>query len=151
MLTKYFAALMITGFLLVGFVAQAEEPKTTLPDGKWKLVFQDEFTGTDEELDKSWGFENRAHKKRVFGRWRENATLSNGILKMNAKKESRGGKPWTAASLWTQRRFKYGYFECRYKYCKATGTNNSFWIMTRGILKGDPGRFEIDINGCPSQ
>ena len=139
-------ALMTTGFLLVGFVARAEEPKVTLPNGKWQLVFQDEFARTDKDLDENWEFQNGPSGHILCSRWRENVAVGDGILKLIAKKEKRGGQDWTAANMWTRRKFQYGYFECRYKYAPATGTNNSFWIMTRDIPKDAPGRFEIDIN-----
>jgi len=48
--------------------------------------------------------------------------------------------------MWTKRKFKYGYLECRYRYAKATGTNNSFWMMSSGMPKDAPGKVEIDIN-----
>lgn len=59
------------------------------------------------------------------------ATLADGICKLHYRKEKRGGQDWTAASMWTQEQFHYGYFECRYRYGAASGTNNSFWIFTR--------------------
>jgi len=117
-----------------------------LPPGTWTLVFQDEFDGTDEHLDKTWEFQNGPSGHILCSRWRENAEIVNGVLKLRAKKETRGGQDWTAASLWTKRKFHYGYFECRYTYAAATGTNNSFWMMTRDADRTTPGRFEIDIN-----
>lgn len=120
------------------------------------LVFEDEFDGTEEDLDQTWDFQNGPSGHILCSRWRENAELADGILKMRAKKEDRGGQHWTAASLWTKQTFKYGYFECRYRYAAAEGTNNSFWLMTRHHLDPEykgvkssrdvPGRFEIDIN-----
>ncbi len=143
---KYYSSLILISSMLLGRVGLAEEHESKLPSGNWKLVFQDEFTGSDKDLDKTWEFQNGPSGNVLCSRWRENAVTSSGILKLNAKKEERGGQAWTAASMWTKRKFKYGYFECRYKYAKATGTNNSFWLMVRGIPKDAPGRFEIDIN-----
>lgn len=140
------AGLLVMVFLFVGFVVRAESQKSQLPPGNWKLIFQEEFTGSDKDLDNNWEFQNGPSGHILCSRWRENAVVSDGILRLNVKKENRGGQTWTAASMWTRRKFKYGYFECRYKYAKATGTNNSFWLMTRGIPKDAPGRFEIDIN-----
>ncbi|TVS10619.1 MAG: glycosyl hydrolase family protein, partial [Planctomycetaceae bacterium] len=113
------------------------------PGPGWELVFEDDFTGTDAELDAQWEFQNGPSGHILCSRWRENAVLDNGILRLFARKEQRGGQQWTAASLWTREQFQYGYFECRYRYAAATGTNNSFWIMTRGRPEQ---RFEIDIN-----
>lgn len=145
-LAKRTIALLVVVFLFVGFVVRAEEPQSMLPSGKWELVFEDKFTGTDKDINKTWEFQNGPSGHILCSRWRENAITSDGILKLNAKKEKRGGQDWTAASMWTKQKFKYGYFECRYKYAKAKATNNSFWLMTQGIPKDGPGRFEIDIN-----
>lgn len=113
------------------------------PGPGWKLVFEDDFTGSEAELDAKWEFQNGPSGHILCSRWRENAVLEDGLLRLVARKETRAGQDWTAASLWTRQAFQYGYFECRYRYAAATGTNNSFWIMTRG--KPDQ-RFEIDIN-----
>lgn len=117
-----------------------------LPPGVWKLVFQDEFPGAGEHLAHAWEFQNGPSGHILCSRWRDNASVRDGILWLTAKKEKRGGQDWTAASMWTKQKFRYGYFECRYTYAKATGTNNSFWLMTRGLPEDAPGRFEIDIN-----
>lgn len=132
-------------FLTFSAASAAEPAPAVTLDGRWKLAFQDEFEGTDADLDATWEFQNSASGHILCSRWRENAKLENGFLKLLGKKESRGGQEWTAASCWTKKQFKYGYFECRYRYLPATGTNNSFWIMTR-TPKESPGRFEIDIN-----
>jgi beta-glucanase (GH16 family) len=137
---------MLYILLLTAVIACAGEQTSKLPPGNWKLILQEEFMGSNKDLDKTWEFQNGPSGHILCSRWRENAVVSDGILTLTAKKEKRGGQDWTAASMWTKRKFKYGYFECRYKYAKADGTNNSFWLMTRGIPKNAPGRFEIDIN-----
>ncbi len=142
-----FRVLMTFAWLLVASAtAHAAEHRSLLPPGAWKLVFHDDFTGTGEALDQAWRFQNGPSGHILCSRWRDNAAVSNGVLRLLARKEKRGGQEWTAASLWTSRKFKYGYFECRYKYAKAKGTNNSFWLMTRDLPNDAPGRFEIDIN-----
>jgi beta-glucanase (GH16 family) len=140
------AALVL--FLCWPAEAGAEEAKSLLPEGAWKLAFQDDFTDALTNVDARWSFQNGPSGHILCSRWRDNASVSNGVLQLRARKETRAGQAWTAASLWTKRHFKYGYFECRYRYAKATGTNNSFWIMTTegdGPVKKD-GKFEIDIN-----
>ena len=57
----------------------------------------------------------------MTNRWRENASVSNGTLKLLNKKEKRGGNDWTSGNIWTKEKFQYGYFECRYRYAAATG------------------------------
>lgn len=144
---KWPIVVMVATLILVGKVtSHASEQRSLLPPGEWNLVFHDDFTGSEEALDHTWEFENGSSGHILCSRWRDNAVVSNGVLKLNARKEKRGGQEWTAASMWTKRKFKYGYFECCYKYAKAKGTNNSFWLMTRDIPKDAPGRFEIDIN-----
>lgn len=134
--------------VMASAVMVAAEP----PGQGWTLVFFDDFTGGEKELDSRWEAQNAPSSHIMCSRWRENAKVENGLLKLIARKEKRGGQEWTAASLWTKERFKYGYFECRYRYAPATGTNNSFWLMTRDYIDRKqrvsevPGQFEIDIN-----
>lgn len=117
-----------------------------LPPGQWKLVFSEHFDGPDAALDERWHFQNKACGHILCSRWRENIFLKDGILHLQAKKETRAGQDWTAGSMWTRQQFKYGYFECRYRYAGATATNNSFWLMNHELSNDEPGKFEIDIN-----
>ena len=110
----------------------------------WKLLWSDEFDYADSRLDEKWVSENASPGHILCSRWRENAVVTNGMLRLCNRKESRGGKKWTSASVWTKARFKYGYFECRYRYAAATGTNNSFWFVT--LPHGKDEGFEIDVN-----
>lgn len=124
-----------------------EDEDVDIDLSKWELIWEEEFEGTDETVvNKNWEFDNTTETGNILcSRWRDNGQLSGeGTFKLVAKHETRGGdktKPYTAASCWTREKFKYGYFECRYKYAGATGTNNSFWIMDRPAQT-----FEIDIN-----
>lgn len=123
--------------------APAEPPK----DKTWELAFEDDFSGTTADLSARWAFQNGPSGHILCSRWRENAVVDNGVLRLLNKKETRAGQDWTSASIWTKQEFKYGYFECRYKYGSTTGLNNSFWLMTSGKERPEvPVRFEIDIN-----
>ncbi len=115
------------------------------PGTDWQLVFEEQFDGSDADLDARWQFQNGPSGHILCSRWRDNAKLDSGMLRMIARKENRAGQEWTAANLWTRQQFKYGYFECRYRYAPATGTNNSFWLMST-TPRTEPGCFEIDIN-----
>lgn len=112
----------------------------------WELVWQDEFDYPNEDLDKHWESQNAPSHHILCSRWRENVVVKDGILHLINRKQQRGGQDWTSGSIWTRKKFKYGYFECRYRYAEATGTNNSFWLMTRGADPTEGKRFEIDIN-----
>jgi len=126
----------------------AEASPATIDLADWKLVWNDEFDYPDAQLDENWESQNGPNNHIICSRWRENAVVSDGILQLINRKETRGGQSWTSGSIWTKRTFKYGYFECRYRYAEASATNNSFWLMTRWEAP-DPEvgtRFEIDIN-----
>jgi beta-glucanase (GH16 family) len=126
----------------------ADAPKPILPGGndKWRLVWCDEFDYSNLMLDNIWFSQNGPNTHILCSRWRENVVVSNGTVKLQNRKETRGGQNWTSGSIWTKQQFKYGYYECRYKYAAATGTNNSFWLMTTGTTPTVGKKFEIDIN-----
>ena len=117
----------IVAAVALGPLAARAEPPAGTP---WKLVFRDEFDGKTADLDKTWDFQKRAEHAYPVQPWRENVVVENGACRLLNKKQNRGGQEWTSGSLWTKKQFKYGYFECRYKYGAASGLNNSFWIMT---------------------
>lgn len=124
------------------------EAASMLPGGpaKWKLTWSDEFDYPNAKLEDRWVSQNSGSTHILSSRWRENAVVSNGTLKLLNKKEKRGGNDWTSGNIWTKERFLYGYFECRYRYAAATGTNNSFWLMTNESPLPGKKSFEIDIN-----
>ncbi|MDQ8201430.1 family 16 glycosylhydrolase [Pelagicoccus sp. SDUM812003] len=115
---------------------------------RFELAWEDEFDYPDEELDERWISQNGPTENEwvLCSRWRDNAVVKDGVLHLEARKESRGGQDWTAASIWTKDQFGYGYYECRYKYAGAYGTNNSFWLWPKqGVPEGEKA-CEIDIN-----
>ena len=122
---------------------------SNLPGGadKWELVWNEEFDYPDTQLEVAWKSQNGSSGHILSSRWRENAVVSKGLLRLLARKEKRGGQDWTAGSIWTRQMYQYGYFECRYRYAAAGGLNNSFWLMPTGTNKVERGKFfEIDIN-----
>lgn len=139
----------IFGFCMLTATSLAQLPAcSVLPEEneKWELVWSDEFDYPDAELDQKWESQNGPSGHILCSRWRENAVVSNGTLKLINRKENRGGQEWTSGNIWTKEQFQYGYFECRYRYAAAEGTNNSFWLMMRGIQPTSGKLFEIDIN-----
>ncbi|MBR0532473.1 MAG: glycoside hydrolase family 16 protein [Bacteroidales bacterium] len=121
------------------------------PDNKkeWKMIWNDEFDyQTRDQLLQVWESSNAPTSHTICSRWEENLEVGGGTVRLVNHKESRGGQDWTSADMGTLKDFKYGYFESRYKYAAATGTNNSFWLWTRDPRRklegGKP--FEIDIN-----
>ena len=122
--------------------------KSLLPGGEntWKLVWNDEFDQQDSLLEQKWESQNGPSGHILCSRWRENAVVSDGTLKLINRKENRGGQEWTSGNIWTKEQFQYGYFECRYRYAAAEGTNNSFWLMMKGLQPQEGKFFEIEIN-----
>lgn len=121
-----------------------EEENVDIDLSKWELVWEENFDGTDRNsLKEKWGFEDNNGSSSILSTRRpENIEMSGeGTLRLVAKHEKDAGKDYSTGSLATKETFKYGYFECRYRYAEVTGTNNSFWLFT------SPGTsFEIDIN-----
>jgi beta-glucanase (GH16 family) len=126
--------------VLITSIAYAQPPSS----GKWKLAWSDEFN-SEVKLDKDWTFQNGPSSHILCSRWRENAEIAHGVLRLVNKKERRAEQEWTSASLHTNNVFGYGYYECRYKYGNAPALNNSFWLMT-SYNPQDSTQFEIDIN-----
>ena len=141
--------LFVFAFCLAQAQPQTPISPAALPGraDNWELVWTDEFDGSDAELEVKWQSQNGASGHILSSRWRENLVVTNGLLRLLARKEKRGGQDWTAASIWTREMFQYGYLECRYRYAAAEGLNNSFWLMPTGTNKVTQGKlFEIDGN-----
>lgn len=110
-------------------------------DQEWTLAFEEEFDGTELDWNR-WHSQNGPSGHILSSRWKENVEVANGLCKLVARKESRGGQDWTAGSIWVKKevfRQAYGYWEARYRYGAATGLNQSFWMD----IHDD---FEIDVN-----
>lgn len=141
--------LLLCAFCLAQAQPQTRVSATSLPGGadQWLMVWNDEFDGPDTELERKWQSQNGPSGHILSSRWRENAVITNGLLRLVARKEKRGGQEWTAGNIWTREMFQYGYFECRYRYAAAAGLNNSFWLMPAGTNQIARGKFfEIDVN-----
>jgi len=107
---------------------------------RWELTFQDGFSGEGVDWNVWKSAQGESWGKLLSARFPENAIVSDGLLRLLTKKESRGGKQWTSAFISTKAfRQRYGYWEASIRYAGAPGLNNAFWI--------NPDRtFEIDIN-----
>jgi len=151
MMIRSHASTCLSTFLLGTALSHAQVKQSApsiLPGGpeKWTLQWSDEFDYPNAKLDEQWISQNSASTHILSSRWRENAVVKDGTLKLINRKEKRGGNDWTSGNIWTKRHFQYGYFECRYRYAAAEGTNNSFWLMTQGKVPAGKKAFEIDIN-----
>ncbi len=140
-------ALLMFGIIIVCETINAQLPAEITEENGWRLHWEDEFDYPNSELDDYWIAQNDAGGDLLCSRWRENVVVEDGVLKLFAKKESRGGKEWTCGSIWTKSNdFKYGYYEAKYKYAGATGTNNSFWLYPYSEKDPSSNNVELDIN-----
>lgn len=129
-----------------------------LPDSVaagWNLVWSDEFDGTTVDQSKweaqigngcpslcGWG-----NNELQFYR-SENATVSGGMLTIEAKQESFGGQNYTSARLRTRNLgdWLYGRIETRAKMPVGQGLWPAFWMLpTDEIYGGWAASGEIDI------
>lgn len=109
---------------------------------KWIISFSDEFR-RKSTIDLNWIPQKASPEHIKSSRWRENLTTKMGKLRINNKRESKGGKEWTTGCMICRINNGYGYYECRAKISKASGVNNSFW-MSAGRKPG-MNAFEIDF------
>ena len=122
----------------------------TIGENPWTLVWNDEFDGASVDTAK-WNFENKGdgfgNNEAQYYRT-ENATIENGKLVINAKKENYGGRSYTSAKLFSQNKadFKYGKIEASIKLPLGQGFWPAFWMMpTDSVYGGWASSGEIDI------
>jgi beta-glucanase (GH16 family) len=131
---------------------QAGEPKTT-DWSKASLVWADEFDGSAVDTSK-WHFETGAHG---WGNneWQNytdgpNSAVSDGTLKITAKKEGQGQQvgDYTSSRMTSKKSFTYGRMEIRAKIPdhKGNGVWPAIWMLGSNIGEvGWPDCGELDI------
>lgn len=120
------------------------------------LVWSDEFNGTQVDLSK-WTFETGTGCDISLCGWgnnelqyyqANNATISNGILSITAKKERVSGSSYTSARMKSLLKgdWAYGRFEARVKLPSGAGLWPAFWMLPTDNFYGTwPASGEIDI------
>jgi beta-glucanase (GH16 family) len=106
-----------------GNIAHADAPTG------YTLKWSDEFNGTSVDTS-LWNY--RTDVKALSAQRPQNVTEGGGIMSINLKKESYGGKSYTGGGLVSKQAFRYGYYEVKAKTNAGAGWHNSFWAM-----KGD--------------
>ena len=116
------------------------------PGSNWRLVHADEFSGESVDSLKwdtryQWG---RTHNHNAYMR-DDNVTVNNGILSLNATRESFGGKDFTSGVISSHSKFRYteGYAEMKIKMPSKRGSWPAFWMLNNGWPP------EIDIMEYP--
>ena len=102
--------------------------------GSWKLIFQDEFDGS--ELDGSkwitafpWGRTSTTTPRMIYRP--ENVLVSGGTARLVAKKEAFNGYPYTSGIITTSGKFtlQYGFIEMRARVPGGKGLWPAFWTL----------------------
>ncbi len=129
----------------------------------YTLSWCDDFSGDEDSADSNgldlnkWGYQlgtgtnygltNWGNNEQQYYR-SENVSVTQSILKIQAKNESFGGKFYTSSRLWTKNTFnqKYGRFEALIKLPLGDGLWPAFWLMPQdNVYGGWANSGEIDI------
>ncbi len=125
-------------------------------DGKWKLVWADEFDGTSLDSSK-WQIEVNGKgggnsELQYYTNRPSNIHLSNGRLIISANKEEYKGpdgkRGYTSGRITSKGKgdWKYGRFEARIKMPSGKGLWPAFWMMPTASVYGQwPLSGELDI------
>lgn len=134
--------------------APAPQPIT---DKGWSFeatpLWADEFDGSGALDAAKWGYDVGGHgwgnnELQFYTASAANATVANGLLTIEARREQKEGKGYTSARIVTKGKgdFLYGRIEARAKLPAGRGTWPAIWMLpTENIYGGWPGSGEIDI------
>ncbi len=125
---------------VVTVTAKPPEGKDAYPE----LIWADEFNGNTLESDK-WGYmtgtQDNYYGNRGPSNWGnnelqyytdgDNTAVSDGTLKITARREDRGGMEYTSARISTRDKFSFtfGYIEARVKMPAGKGMWPAFWLL----------------------
>lgn len=134
------------------YIAGIDSTKEVQADGEYKLVWSDEFDGT--QLDrKNWNVEVNGsgggnNELQYYVDNTKNLEVSNGTLKIHALRENYGNKSYTSGRINSKgkREFKYGKIEARMKLPRFSGIWPAFWTLGANYdTVGWPKCGEMDI------
>jgi beta-glucanase (GH16 family) len=134
------AAILATSAILVPGQAFAAPPGSG-----WSLAFEDGFDGTAVDPAK-WHY--RTDIKANSAQRPENVTVGGGLMSINLKQESFGGKSFTGGGLVSKQRFRYGYYETRMKINDGAGWHSSFWLQAGDGSTTFPADQRTEIDGA---
>ena len=133
--------------------ASTSTATATTESDRWELIWSDEFEGDSLDLTK-WAYETGSgHNNEAQYYTKDNVSVSDGTLKITAKKEAKNGYEYTSGRLETitedgEALFstKYGKIEARIKLPAGTGLWPAFWMQPVERVYGTwPLSGEIDI------
>jgi len=148
-----FPLVLVTSIAITNLQLLAQQPQQASTEQGWELVWSDEFEGNAIDT-KKWKFETGASG---WGNaeWQnytggKNASVSDGTLKITARKTGNGQKrgDYTSTRLNSRRSFKYGRMEIRAKLPQHRGKGlwPAIWMLGENIhTVGWPECGELDI------
>jgi len=151
-------AMILAGMWVVSAAAQTSDSQAAGPE--WKLVWSDEFNGSNgSTVDSSkwvsetggggWGNnELEYYTNRIQNAWQQDGNLLIKVLQEKYKGADGVSRNFTSARLKTLGKFSqtYGRFEARMKIPRGQGIWPAFWMLGNDIEKpGWPDCGEIDI------
>ena len=154
-ITKLIAAGAALGILAVSCSRPQEKEEDLRPDfvkQNMQLVWSDEFDGSDPSPNPdNWDYNLGGNgwgngERQTYTRERDNSFVSNGTLKIVAKKNDSG--KWTSARVISsfKQSFTYGYIEFRAKLPTELGSWPALWMMPQSSSYGNwPRSGEIDV------
>jgi beta-glucanase (GH16 family) len=137
---------LLATFLMVPYLAAAQN---------WELVWSEEFDGGEVDTTK-WSFQLGDGCPELCG-WgngeeqyytADNASVVDGILRITAREDTIGGRPYTSARMRTlgKASWKYGRIETRAKMPKTSGYWPAIWMLPEDNAYGNwAASGEIDI------
>ena len=158
----YVTFILLFSFILyrvfLSSLANASDVDLSAPmdKGGWKLIWSEEFDYTGFPDSTKWSYDtegnvyqwgNNEAQYYTSGR-KENAWVSDGVLRITALKEPMEGRSYTSARLITKGKgdWLYGRFEIRAKLPTGRGTWPAIWMLPTDWEYGDwPKSGEIDI------
>lgn len=136
------AFLLVSGLAVMGVAVPAQADP--IGGTGWTLVFNDDFNGTAVDVAK-WNF--RTDVKGYSAQRSQNVTVLGGLMNINLKQESFGGKNFTGGGLISKQPFRYGFYETRAKINDGAGWHTSFWAMAGNGTTTFPAERRTEIDG----
>ena len=119
-------------------------------DSEWKLVWADEFDGTELDTE-AWKYCNSGVRRGGY-RAPSQVEVKDGNLIITGEYLEDGtyGEGWYTAAIKLKERYKQGYFEIKCICNDSDGYWSAFWIQadspyTASVSKGGVGGAELDI------
>ena len=142
-ITRGLRGMVLSGLLILGL--RSGDTVFAAPPEGYTLVWADEFDGPALNTNR-WTY--RTDSRYWSTQVPENVSVKAGFLHLAVKKQNANGKAYTGAGIISRARFRYGYYEARFRVPPGSGWHTSFWLMQhgkRGAAGTGGARQEIDI------